>query len=313
MSLAPDDTATPATRPTASQVPGRTTWIDAILPTILIRVVLIVFAVLALLVLEDVSLPPGSTLEIWNRWDAPHFLEVARHGYGPPADPARIVLFPLFPALIRIGSGVAQPLVAGMLISFVATLSAAAGLYRLIRMDQTRPAARWGVLAMSAFPTAFTLVAPYSEALFLACTIWSFVAAREGRWPAAGLLALLAGATRIQGVFILPALLVEYWLAERRVGRDASWILLAAGGPLIYLGINAVTFGDPLYFLGVQRDVFKVTTVAPKSIMLCMASDRMPSEPVIRPAASFDTASPRLASSETRATCCFSEAGISAV
>ena len=230
---------------------------------VLIRVVLILFAVLALVVVDDVSLPPGSTLEIWNRWDAPHFLEVARHGYGSPADPARIVLFPLYPALIRLGSVVAQPLVAGMLISFVATLAAAAGLYRLIRIDQTRPAARWGVLAMSAFPTAFTLVAPYSEALFLACTIWAFVAAREGHWPAAGLLALLAGATRIQGVFILPALLVEYWLAGRRVGRDASWILLAAGGPLIYLGINAVTFGDPLYFLGVQRDVFKVTTVAP--------------------------------------------------
>ena len=210
--------------------------------------------------LESGALGSRSFLEIWNRWDAPHFFEVAERGY---IDPARIVLFPLLPALIRIGSLVATPLVAGMLISFVATLAAAAGLHRLIRMDAGRPIARWGVLAMSVFPTAFTLVAPYSEGPFLAFTVWSFVAAREKRWATAGVLGLLAGATRIQGAFILPALVVEYWLAERRVGRDASWLLLAAGGPVLYLALNTVAFGDPLFFLDVQRDVFRVSTVAP--------------------------------------------------
>ncbi len=210
--------------------------------------------------LRPEALGSRSFLDIWNRWDAPHFFEVAEHGY---VDPARIVIFPLLPALIRVGSVVTTPLVAGMLISFAATLAAAAGLHRLIRMDDSRPIARWGVLAMSVFPTAFTLVAPYSEGPFLAFTVWSFVAAREKRWAAAGALAFLAGATRIQGAFILPALIVEYWLSERRVGRDASWLLLAAGGPLLYLVLNTVTFGDPLFFLGVQRDVFRVSTIAP--------------------------------------------------
>jgi hypothetical protein len=150
-----------------------------------------------------------------------------------------------------------------MVVSFVGTLAAAAGLYRLVRMDENRSTARWAVLAMCLFPTAFTLVAPYSEGPFLAFTVWSFVAARERRWPAAGVFALLAGLTRIQGAFLLPALIVEYWLAERRVGRDASWLLLAAGGPLIYLAINYATFGDPFYFIEIQRTVFKVSTVAP--------------------------------------------------
>lgn len=278
MSLVPDDAATPdapaasaATRPipppaatsSASRFFGGESWVDAVLPTVLLRGVILLYAFLAVIVLESEALGNRSFLEIWNRWDAPHFFEVAEHGYGPPADPARIVLFPLLPVLIRIGSVVTQPLVAGMLISFVATLVAAAGLHRLIRLDHPRPIARWGVLAMSIFPTAFTLVAPYSEAPFLAFTVWSFVAARQGRWPAAGLLALLAGATRIQGVFILPALAIEYWLARRRVGRDASWLLLGVGGPLVYLAINAATFGDPFYFVEVQREVFKVSTMAP--------------------------------------------------
>jgi Gpi18-like mannosyltransferase len=225
-----------------------------------VRGIVLAFAVVAVMVLEAGSLPGGSVLQIWNRWDAPHFFEVAATGY---ASPALIVLFPLLPALIRIGSVVTTPLVAGMIISFASTLAAAAGLHRLIRLDDSRSTARWAVLVMSIFPTAFTLVAPYSEAPFLAFTVWSFVAARERRWPAAGAFALLAGLTRIQGAFILPALIVEYWLAERRVGRDATWLLLAAGGPLIYLAINLIAFGDPLFFLGVQREVFKVTTVAP--------------------------------------------------
>lgn len=276
MSLVPDDAATPdapAAPAATSEAPAapdaasrasrlfrREAWVDAVLPTILLRGVVLLYAFLAVIVLESGALGSRSFLEIWNRWDAPHFFEVAQVGY---VDPARIVLFPLLPVLIRIGSLVTEPLVAGMLISFGATLVAAAGLHRLIRMDHPRLSARWGVLAMSIFPTAFTLVAPYSEAPFLAFTVWSFVAARQGRWPAAGLLALLAGATRIQGAFILPALAVEYWLARRRVDRDASWLLLAAGGPLIYLATNVASFGDPFYFLEVQRDVFRVSTVAP--------------------------------------------------
>jgi hypothetical protein len=275
VSLVPDDGATPSVAP--SMAPDadldrraafrRALLADALVPTILLRVVFLVFAPLAVIVLEA-SLPSGSVLEIWNRWDATHFLEVARYGYGPPADPARIVLFPLLPALIRVGSLVAQPLVAGMVISFLSTLAAAAGLYRLVRMDESRPVARWAVLAMSIFPTAFTLVAPYSEGPFLAFTVWSFVAARERRWAPAGMCAFLAGLTRIQGAFILPALIVEYWLAERRVGRDASWLLLAAGGPLVYLAINYATFGDPLYFLAIQRDVFNVSTTTPWSAVV---------------------------------------------
>lgn len=238
-------------------------WVDALVPTVLLRGVILVVAVLAVVVFSPEALPGGSLLGIWERWDAPHFFEVAQYGYGPPADPARIVIFPMFPALIALGSLVTSPLVAGMLISFGATLASAAGLYRLIRLDDNRATARLGVLAMSIFPTAFALVAPYSEAVFLAFAIWAFLFARTGRWRAAGVCALLAGLARIHGAFILPALIVEYWLARRRFERDAVWLLLGAGGPLIYLGINAATFGDPLYFLGIQTSVFHVSTIAP--------------------------------------------------
>jgi hypothetical protein len=242
---------------------GDPVWVDAVLPTVLLRVVFLVFAVLAVIVVRPEALPQGSFLRVWEHWDAPHFFEVAKYGYGPPADPARIVIFPLFPALIAIGSLVTEPLIAGMVISFGATLASAVGLYRLIRLDANRATGRLGVLAMSVFPTAFSLVAPYTEAVFLAFAIWAFLFARTGRWREAGICSLFAGLARIHGAFILPALAVEYWLARRRIDRDAAWLLLGAGGPLIYLGINAITFGDPFFFVGIQTSVFHVSTTTP--------------------------------------------------
>lgn len=250
-------------RPSWTRLVRNPTLVDAVLPTIILRGVILVVAVLAVVIIRPDAVPGGSLLGIWERWDAPHFFEVARYGYGPPADPARIVIFPLTPALIAIGSFAFQPVVAGMLLSFAASVASAAGLYRLMRLDNGRQVSRLGVLSMSIFPTAFTLVAPYSEAIFLAFVIWSFLFARTGRWTAAGICALFAGLARLQGAFILPALAIEYWLSRRRVDRDAGWLLLGFGGPLIYLAINALTFGDPFYFLTIQRTVFAVTTTAP--------------------------------------------------
>jgi hypothetical protein len=248
--------------PSRSAIRRSRTWTDAVLPTIALRIILLCFGVLAVVIFGNGGFD-RSWLEIWNRWDAPLFAEVARNGYGPPSDPARIVLFPVFPALIRVGSWFTAPVAAGMIVAFVSTLAAAAGLYRLARFDYGRATARWSVLAMSVFPTAYALVAPYSEAPFLAFAVWAFVSARRDNWWAAGILTLLASATRIQGVFLIAALAVEYWRAHRRVDRDAAWLLVAVAGPLLYLAINFMTFGDPLYFLDIQRRVFGVTTLPP--------------------------------------------------
>ena len=241
----------------------RESWSDAVIPTVAIRAVIMVFAVLAVAVFHPDALPADPWLQVWNRWDAPHFFAIAAHWYLPPADPARIVLFPLYPMAIALGSVVLQPLVAGMLVSLVAGLAAAVGLHRLVRLDDSRPAARAAVVAMAIFPTAFAFIAPYSESLFVALSIWAFVRAREADWRSAGVLGALAAFTRLQGVFLLPALAIEFWLARRRLDRQVVWVASISVGLLAYLLVNYATFGDALYFVGVQRDVFRVVNIAP--------------------------------------------------
>jgi Gpi18-like mannosyltransferase len=235
---------------------------DIALPVVAMRFVLMGFVWLALAVFVPSNQDSG-LLGIWNRWDGPHLLEIAQLGYGPPADPARIVLFPLFPVTIRV-VGLIMPLLgAAMLISLVATVAAAIGLQRLVQLDGPEPLARWSIVAMLVFPTAYAFIAPYTEALFLALTVWAFVAVRRDNMAAAGILGTLAALTRIQGLFLLPALGLEYLMVRRRIDRDALWIAMVGAGFAFYLAINQATFGNPFHFVDVQLKTFQVQNQMP--------------------------------------------------
>jgi len=203
-------------------------------------------------------------LDLWNSWDTPHYLEIARNGYDPAGDTALVAFFPLLPLLIRLGSTVAPPLVAGLGIAYLASLLAAVGLHRVAVADGgTRANARAAVLAMNVFPTAFAFVAPYTEPLFLALVTWSFLRARRDDWRGAAILGFLAGLARLQGVLLLPALAVEAVLRRGRHEAGMLWLLLVAAAPLVYLGINWWAYGDPLFFATVQREHFYHSAEAP--------------------------------------------------
>jgi Gpi18-like mannosyltransferase len=250
----------------AGRVVRSPAWVDAVLPTLLIHGLLLVFAIAAIIVFSPDSVAGSNWFGPWNHWDGPHFLEVAQHGYL--SDPARIVLFPLFPFLIAIVSWILAPLTAAMVIALVSSLVAVTGLYFLVRLDSDRDTARLSVVAMNLFPTAFVFVAPYSEALFLAFVVWSLLLARRGNWAGAGIAGALAGATRLQGAFLFPALAIEYIIAKRvlqtrRIDRDAIWVVVVCLGPLSYLAINWIVFNDPMYFVSAQKFWFHVENVAP--------------------------------------------------
>ena len=235
---------------------------DVILPIVAIRLGIMAFGYLALAVFAPENLAQG--MSMWNHWDGPNFQILASTGYGPnTAHPEWIVLFPLYPITIDIGKLVFSSLDSAMLSSLLATLAAGLGLYELVRLDASKQMARLSVLAMVLFPTAYSLVAPYSEALFLALTVWAFVAVRRDHMATAGILGLLAALTRIQGAFLIPALGIEYLMIRRRIDRDVLWIGLPVAGPLIYLAINWFYFGSPMHFVDVQQQVYNVHNQMP--------------------------------------------------
>ena len=240
---------------------------DVVLVTIVLRAGLMALAAAALAVVGEGGLQGRDALSMWNAWDAPHYIGISQYGYGAEHDPAEIAFFPLVPLLIRVGSLVLPPLVAGMLISLLATVAAGIGLYRLVLLDGDRRVALGAVLALNLFPTSFALIPPYSEPVFLCLVVWSFYLARRGGWGGSAALGALASAARLQGLFLAPSLAVEYFAQRRRLGAGVLWLLLVPAGTVAYLAVNQVAFGDPLYFLVVQREHFFHAVAAPWEVI----------------------------------------------
>ena len=218
-------------------------------------------------------------LDIWNRWDAPHYLDLVVFGYravdagdlfGPngyrsvyPGDlPLYIVFYPLFPWLTTaVNAVLADPLVSAFVVSGIASVFVAPLLYRLVRQDEEADVALRAAWFLLIFPTAYFLHIGYTEALFMALVLGSFLAGRTRHWWLAGALGGLAALTRINGLVLILALGAEaatQWFEQPAGGRRLRPEWLAIGlvgvGFAGYLALNQAVYGDPFTFLEVQRD-----------------------------------------------------------
>lgn len=140
---------------------------------------------------------------VWQRWDACWYTKIATFWYEPQE--LSVSFWPLFPFLTGLLAPAFgfSPALSGLVVNGIAYVTAMVGLYRLVAGDLDPVIARRTMVLISIFPSAFFLFAPFTEALFLALAVWTIVAARERRWLLAGAVGLLAGLTRIQGVFLV--------------------------------------------------------------------------------------------------------------
>lgn len=201
---------------------------------------------------------PRSLLETYNRLDAPHYLDIAKHGYVTAGqERLYIVFYPLFPWLVRAVSWiVGSVLVSGYIVAGIASIFAALVLYRLVLLDD-EPSTAWrAVWFLLIFPTSYVLHIPYTESLFLALMLGSFLMARTDRWMLAGVLGALAAFTRVNGLLLAPALAVEVlhqWRSSGRWQWQRLWAALVPAGTLAYLFVNYYVHGNPLQFLVYDR------------------------------------------------------------
>jgi mannosyltransferase PIG-V len=177
-----------------------------------------------------------------DRWDAGWLLRISREGYD--TGDASAAFFPAYPFAVRAVADVtgASSIVTGILVSNAAFLGALVVLHALTSLEFSPKVARRTVVIAAFFPTSFFFLAPYSESLFLLAALVSFWAARRGRWLVAGLAGAVAAATRIVGIVLLPALLVEAFFGERGAERRTRWRRAGCAG--------LVALGPALYSLG---------------------------------------------------------------
>ncbi|HUV03063.1 MAG TPA: glycosyltransferase family 39 protein [Desulfobacteria bacterium] len=214
-------------------------------------------ASLAWLVLRN---QPCDVISLWNWWDAPHYVYIAENGYTSVGEGRYFIVFmPLYPLLIRlVASVLGNYEVAALVISNLASLFAGVYLYRLAKLDYSHSTALKSVFYYSIFPTSYFLIAGYTESLFLLLAIGCFYYARKAKWLNAGVMGMLASATRITGLVLLPSLLYEYFSQHSKPGsrrvRDVFFIALVSVGFVSYLIVNHVVFGDAFAFLAVQHE-----------------------------------------------------------
>lgn len=232
------------------------------------RLSLIVFLVLALNILplgyKDRFLGGGlvnyqkiPSIFSWANFDGEHYLSIAIFGYSGLEQ----AFFPVYPMLI---SFLARPFwsdlyhsllsssVVGILISNIAFLGALIILWKLVKLDFDDKTAYWTLIILLLFPTSFYFGAVYNESLFLLLSVSSFYAARRNNWLLAGVLGAIASATRIFGLFLFPALLIEVW-QRKKFTPQILWALLVPVGFLFYVVYQWLTVGDPLAFYRLQK------------------------------------------------------------
>ncbi|GAB7181881.1 glycosyltransferase family 39 protein [Kitasatospora sp. Ki12] len=214
---------------------------------------------------------PWDVLASWDGW---WYQQVAQFGYHPAlvaipgpegfnVEQNSAAFFPLYPGLMRLTSEV-TPLGlygAGMLVSVVASLFAAAGIYAVV--EKLTGDVRAGVIAAGIWaiaPGSGAEWAVYSDSTFVALAAWACYAVMTRQWVAAGVITLVAGLNRPTAAALIGAVglaaLVELYRRESGVLRPLAAMLLAPVGLLGYVGWVGWKTGEWGGYFRLQHDAW---------------------------------------------------------
>lgn len=198
---------------------------------------------------------PEPSWDVFSFWDSLWYQEIATQGYSYANDGEMhsVAFFPIFPLIIRGVMRVGLPFeVAGTLVSSFAFLGALLFLYFWVEERLGQSTARWATAVLAWCPLSFFGTVIYTEGLFL-CLTTAALRAFDNKQPVwATFWGVLATATRITGVALIPTFLLVSWREKRSIGAYIASLATGLGLGLYSL-YCAVTFGDPLAFLHAQK------------------------------------------------------------
>lgn len=221
---------------------------------------------------SDVMLLPSRLPNwLWSfaNFDGVHYLTIGEKGYVAQFTQVFFPLYPLMLGSIAHILAFLNPIMVGLFISNIFFLLSLFIFAKLLALDYKQESIKWILLMMIFFPTSFFFGSIYTESIFLFLTVSAFYAVRKKHWLLAGILGVLASSTRLIGIFLYPALLLEWYEYKIKVQNPKQsnifhkvyyLVLTVLQSPLslIPLGLLAymlylqVNFGDWLYFWHVQ-------------------------------------------------------------
>lgn len=198
---------------------------------------------------------------VWGfgNFDGVHYLTIAQKGYAAQFTQA---FFPLYPILIKFLTIHGAYLLTALILSNSLFFASLFLLYKLFRIDYDHDISLKSLYLLLAVPTAYYFGAVHSESLFLFFSVGSILAVRKKRYILSGLLAGLASATRIVGIFLTPLILIEIMSSlkaktlkpkSKEFMKSFLSLLIAPMGLIIYMIFLKIQFNDPFYFLNAQH------------------------------------------------------------
>lgn len=206
-------------------------------------------------------------IQVLGIWDGGWYVRIAEDGYADRLDlsapmtdqlTGSLAFFPGYPMLIRMVSELTglDSQGAGVAISLVAGAVAAAGIAVLASDWAGQRVGVLTALLWAAAPMAVVGSMVYTEALFTALAVWTFVALRRHLWLLAGVLGAAAGLTRPTGIAVgIAVAAYAGWIwwhrtwwnggrADREPGSARSGVL-----PLVAAGLTLA--GTPAFWIWV--------------------------------------------------------------
>lgn len=201
----------------------------------------------------------AGTLALLNHWDVGQYTNIATQGYGTAGEARlRLAFYPLYPWLMRaVGIVVHDPVLSGIIISTTASFVLGLALWRLVNFEYGPEVAHRAVWFLFIFPTSYFLHLPYTESLFIALVVLSFMACLKDQWMLAGLYGGLATLTHDTGILLVAALGVEALKRFRATGRwNNSWLWLGLipAGFAVFMFVNWRISGSAMTFLNVAGE-----------------------------------------------------------
>jgi len=199
-------------------------------------------------------IPSGLPSWIWSfaNFDGVHYLTIARQGYSAQFTQ---VFFPVFPLVLSLFEKIFHFLPSLWVSLTFSNLLFLVSLFvfkKLLALDYRRQDFKWILVFLLLFPTSFYFGSLYTEGLFLLFVFSSLLLARKKNWLLSSLFAALASATRFVGIFLLPALLYEWYLSKKKNIIYSPVLYIAPLGLVAYMIYLQISFADALYFWHAQ-------------------------------------------------------------
>ena len=199
-----------------------------------------------------------------NKWDAKHYVEIARGGYfgadistDGPVHETTMAFFPGFPFLVRGLSSIFGTDEAGTAIALnvLFSIALAAGVMALAaRMGMGKWAQVLSAVVVTSAPMSIVFSMPYTEALFGALAIWAVVALVEERWWAAAALIFVAGLVRLTAVDLVAVFAFMVLLRARKNWRAWAAVVFSVVPLVGYLWWSSSHLKEVGGYFGIQKE-----------------------------------------------------------